>query len=165
MWVMKFLQIGLLLGGFAALNGSPAHADNFHDTFEARCTACHGHAGTFARTSLRLRGGKVVGLNGSDLRAFLTVHQGGLSPEDVEIFLSVFEAQLKSAGFYQQRCKTCHDRAYEFARLNLIIRNGDLMGRYSGHDVRQFLLGHARMTQAEADEMYATLMTLRRGVR
>lgn len=165
MWIAKAVQISLLLGAVTSLGARQASAQNFHETFEARCMACHGHAGEFARTSLSLSNGKVVGSRGKELGTFLSTHQGGLSPEEIESFLDVFKMQLQSAGFFRERCLTCHGRAYEFTRLNLIMRGGDLMGRYSGLDVQQFLLGHARMSKGEADAMYSALVDIWFGLR
>ena len=157
----------LLAAGLVLLAPAGAPAADFHRIFEDRCAACHGHAGGFARQSLAeaedgtLRGAR----SGRDVAGFLARHAGGLPPEEIALFVDVFRAQLRSGGFYQERCAICHDRAYEFARLRLILREGRLFGRYSGRDIADFLPGHARMTEAEAERMLEALIALRKGWR
>ncbi|MFC6688158.1 hypothetical protein [Jhaorihella thermophila] len=64
--------------------------------------------------------------------------------------LEMFAAQIRSDATFRDRCRTCHDRAYGFARLNLMERDGVLQGRYSGRAVGPFLAGgHARLTPEE----------------
>lgn len=156
------------LGGILLAAGlaSGAPGADFHRIFEARCASCHGHAGPFARESLTESDGTLEGVRtGRAVGDFLARHAGGLEPETIAFFLDVFRAQLRSGGFYRERCAICHDRAYEFARLRLILRDGRLMGRYSGRDVADFLPGHARMTEAEAERMLEALTALRAGAR
>lgn len=157
----------LLAAGLAMLAASGAAAANFHEIFETRCAACHGdHAGPFARSSLVEREGTLTGARtGRPVREFLARHAGGLSGEEIALFVDVFTAQLRSGGFYQERCGICHDRAYEFARLRLALRDGRLVGRYSGRDIAGFLPGHARMTGEEARRMLEALTALREGAR
>ncbi len=154
---------GILLA--AGLVSGAAGAD-FHQIFESRCASCHGHAGNFARKSLTERDGALTGVRtGRPVDDFLAHHRGGLTPDTIALFLDVFRAQLRSGGFYQKRCAICHDRAYEFARLRLILRDGQLVGRYSGRDIADFLPGHARMTESEAKRMLEALTALRSGAR
>jgi hypothetical protein len=156
------------LGGalIAAGLASGAAAADFHQIFEARCLACHGHAGDFARSSLAEVDGVLKGIrSGREVADFLRRHAGGLNPDEIALFVDVFTRQVQSGGFYQERCEICHDRAYELARLRLIIRDGRLMGRYSGRDMADFLPDHARMTADEADKMLRTLTALRAGAR
>ena len=70
----------------AALPGPTAAAADFHQIFEARCTACHGHAGDFARTKLAIDAdGTVRGAkSGREVAPFLRRHGGGLSEEEIE---------------------------------------------------------------------------------
>ena len=161
-------MIRIWLGGVTIAAGLTfrAAAADFHKTFESRCFACHGHAGDFARGSLTEEIGILSGIkSGRNVGAFLHSHGGGLSPSDIDLFIETFTGQLHSGGFYQDRCKICHDRAYELARLRLIMRDGRLVGRYSGRDMARFLPGHARMTDEEARRMLETLTALRQGKR
>ena len=120
-------MIRIWLGGVkiaAGLTFGAAAAD-FHEIFESRCLACHGHAGDFARGSLTEENGILSGIkSGRNVGAFLHSHSGGLSPSDIDLFVETFTRQLNSGGFYQDLCKICHDRAYELARLQLIMRDG-----------------------------------------
>jgi hypothetical protein len=152
-----FIAAGLVAGAAAA---------DFHQTFEARCLSCHGHAGEFARASLTENNGVLKGArSGREIAAFLRGHAGGLNPAEIDLFIVTFTRQLQSGGFFRDRCDICHDRAYDLARLRLILRDGRLVGRYSGRDMASFLPGHARMTAAEADLMLEILTELRIGAR
>lgn len=156
------------LGGAIVAAGlaSVAAAADFHEIFEARCLGCHGHAGDFARGSLTEDNGVLRGArSGREVRAFLGSHAGGLSESEIDLFVQVFTRQLSSGAFYQERCDICHDRAYDLARLRLILQDGRLVGRYSGREMASFLPGHARMTAEEADRMLEALTELRRGAR
>lgn len=150
----------------AAGLASGAAAADFHKIFEARCLACHGHAGDFARRSLTEDNGVLRGAqSGRDVRAFLVSHAGGLTASEIDLFIAVFTQQLTSGAFYQDRCEICHDRAYELARLRLIVRDGRLVGRYSGRDMTNFLPNHARMITEEANRMREALTALLMGAR
>jgi len=50
-------------------------------------------------------------------------------------------------------------------RLNLIQRDGVLIGRYTGFDTQRFLLDHARLTEREAEWMYDRLSAIWLGSR
>lgn len=157
-----------LLGGalLAAGLSCAASAADFHRIFEQRCTGCHGHAGDFARTSLTDSDGELRGVkSGREVSVLLGRHAGGLSPEEIALFVEVFIRQIAADGFYRDRCDICHDRAYDLARLRLIMRDGRLVGRYSGRDIEDFLRGHARMTADEASEMLEALTALLQGRR
>ena len=156
--IRAWLGGALIAAGLAA----GAAAADFHEIFEARCLACHVHAGDFARSSLAEVDGVLRGArSGREVATFLHRHAGGLSQSEIALFVNVFTRQLNSGGFYQERCEICHDRAYELARLRPILRDGRLVGRYSGRDMADFLRGHARMTGEEADRMLETLTALR----
>jgi mono/diheme cytochrome c family protein len=150
-----------------ALIGEVARAQDadLHKVFEQRCSQCHGHAGKFARESLQIVDGSVVGSPGLDLERFLQRHKGGLPPEQVRALLDMFRAQIEAGAFFQQNCRICHGSAYDFARLKLIEREGELWGRYSDHLIREFLPGHAGMSNSEASEMTLALIAILTGAR
>ena len=161
-------MIKSLLGGAIVAAGlaSGAAAADFHQIFETRCAGCHGHAGAFARDRLTEAEGTLRSLRtGREIAPFLARHLGGLSQDEIALFIDVFRNQLLSGGFFQERCDICHDRAYELARLRLVLRDGRLFGRYSGRDMAAFLPGHARMTAEEAERMIGALSALLRGAR
>jgi hypothetical protein len=156
------------LGGAICAAGlaSGAAAADFHEIFEARCLSCHGHAGDFARNSLVEAEGDLRGIrSGRKVADFLQRHAGGLSADEIDLFVTVFTRQLRSGGFYRDRCDICHDRAYDLARLRLILKDGQLTGRYTGRTMSTFLPGHARMTADEADRMLEALTALLAGAR
>ena len=142
-----------------------AQQTDMHAFFEERCLACHGHAGPFARDRLSIEQGQVVGSQGLTLDRFLTRHKGGMSDEQARQLLEMFRQQIETGAFFQHRCRTCHDTAREFARLNLIVRDGVLFGRYSGQEVGPFLVGHSRLTEDEATEMNNLLAAILAGAR
>jgi hypothetical protein len=143
-----------------------AAAADFHQIFEQRCAGCHGHAGAFVRDTVTVVDGVLTGVrSGRAVASSLATHYGGLDPSEIKLFVRVFTRQASSGAFFQERCAICHDRAYELARLRLILRDGQLTGRYSGRDMAAFLPGHARMTPEEAEQMLDALTRLRQGER
>ncbi len=162
------------LGGALAAAGlsavaapSAAQAPDFHQIFEARCAACHGHAGDFARARLSVgEDGTVRGAEtGRPVAGFMQSHAGGLTDAEIALFTETFRRQIGSDAFFRERCSGCHGRAYDFARLRLILRDGRLEGRYSGRDTAAFLPGHARLTGAEAARVLDALTALSQGAR
>ncbi|SLN68681.1 hypothetical protein ROG8370_03231 [Roseovarius gaetbuli] len=139
--------------------GSEAQDLDPHQVFEAECLSCHGHAGAFARAKLHLDSDTPMTSGDRPVAAFLRYHRGGQPEPAIQSLVAMFRQQLLSGGLYSglnQRCLFCHDRAYDFARQRLVLRDGKLVGRYSGHDIAAFLPGHARLTPSEAARMYAT---------
>lgn len=159
--MLRQIAMVLLLAAISV----PSGAEDFHEIYEAKCQRCHGHAGPFAREALTLENGVLRDRKGRDLATFLARHQGGLSEERIDLFLKVFTRQIESGGVFRARCKICHDRAYELARLDLILSDGRLIGRYSGRDIATFLLNHGRLSPDEAAEMTDALTEIRKGAR
>jgi len=153
------------VAGLVLAFAAPAGAADFHALFEARCGACHGHSGAFARAHLVLDNGTVRRQGGAPVAPFLARHAGGLAPDEIALVLAVFARQIADGGLYQQRCEICHDRAYELARLELVIRDGRLVGRYTGRDIASFLTRHGRLSEDEAARMTEALTAIRRGAR
>ena len=141
-------------------------AEDFHELFERRCAACHGHAGDFARESLVIVEGELRGReSGRPVRAFLATHRGGLAPETAALFTEVLFRQVESGGLFQTHCAICHVRARDLVQARLIVVDGRLLGRYSGADMGVFLRGHGRATEEEADRLYDALLGIARGRR
>lgn len=151
-----------------ALTPGPGRTEeelDFHRIFEARCASCHGHAGPFAQSVLRLDGDTLLRSDGRPLAPFLKTHMGGLSTEELNLFIETFRNQVGSGGLYRETCIYCHDRAYEFARKTLILKDGVLMGRYSGYLTGEFLQSHARLTPDEARAMTEAFEAVLKGAR
>ena len=126
-----------------------------HALFEEKCGRCHEHAGTFARKSLTVENGEVVGLrSGKAALKTLTSHFGKLSDAEAELIVDMFRRQIESGGLYESKCRLCHDPAKNLARQTLIIRHGQLTGRYSGRSIETFLSRHGRL---EGDELAVML--------
>lgn len=139
------LSIFLLAGTAGAADVDP------HALFEDRCSGCHGHAGSFARERLQIADGELMrGAAGSPVAPFLAGHMGGQSPDEVAALVDMMTRQLSSHALFEERCRICHDRAHELARLELIVEDGVLRGRYTDRDIADFLLHHGRSTPEEA---------------
>lgn len=90
-------------------------------------------------------------------RALLAEGHGRLAPEEVEVIVALLSS-IRSSGFvFQDKCAICHVRASDLARRELILKDGELYGRYSGRDIAAFLARHGRLTGAELPDMLATL--------
>ena len=162
---MRMKLVLTLIAAVLATGAAEAGQTDYHDLFEKRCLACHGHAGDFARETLRVEPDGVVGSRGQPLEQFLSRHQGGLAKEDIGPILEMFRRQIESGALFRERCAICHDTAREFARINLILRDGVLIGRYSDREVAPFLVGHARLTASQAAEMTQALTAILGGAR
>lgn len=156
----------LLAGVFLlALTVSDARAVDFHTVFEDRCTSCHGHAGAFVRENLAIVDGTLASSRGKPLTNFLKRHAGGLTPDEIALFEEVFKMQIVADGLYEERCTICHDSARELARLELMVRDGVLIGRYTGRDIGEFMQLHGRLTSSEAERMTEALQAILQGKR
>ncbi len=130
-----------------------------HALFEDRCGRCHGHAGAFARKSLAIRDGRVVGRgSGVPVRAFLRRHHGAPSEMETALLLDMFRGQIERGALFQERCRICHASARKLARGKLILRDGWLVGRYTGADMEPFLNAHGRLSAAEAETIRRMLV-------
>ncbi len=143
-----------------------AAAEDFHELFERRCAACHGHAGDFARKTLVIVEGELRGRkSGRPIGPFLATHRGGLEPETAALFTEVLFRQVESGGLFQRHCAICHVRARDLVQARLIVADGRLLGRYSGADMGTFLRGHGRATEEEAERLYDALLGIAQGRR
>ena len=121
-----------------------------HTLFEEKCGRCHEHAGTFARKKLTIESGEVVGLrSGKPVLKTLASHFGTLSDAETVLIVDMFRRQIVFGGLYERKCRFCHDPAKDLARQTLIMRDGRLIGRYSGQSIEDLLSYHGRL---EGDE-------------
>jgi len=134
-----------------------AGAEDAHSLFETRCGRCHGHAGDFARARLRIVDGTLRGKH-TDIPMFLEGHFGRPSPAETASLVAMLGEQAESRGLFAKRCRICHGPAHDMARQALILEDGQLIGRYTGSEIRAFLSGHGRLDAPEADEMHDMLM-------
>lgn len=133
--------------------GTPATGASgldFHALFESRCGGCHGHAGPFVSASLARRDNRLVSRRtGTDVRQFLAGHFGNPSEAERDLLLRGFALQVESGGLYRRKCYICHKDAKSLARLELILRDELLVGRYSGRSIAAFLEHHGRLAPDE----------------
>lgn len=126
-----------------------------HELFEAKCGRCHGHAGDFAREALTIVDDNVVGRqSGKPVLETLARHPGSPSEAEASLIVDMFRRQILSDGVYKAKCRFCHDPAKDLARQALILREGQLLGRYSGRSIKGFLGYHGRL---DGDEQIVVL--------
>lgn len=148
-------RFGLLLIALAVMLGwLPVQAQTVdpHALYESRCARCHEpHASDFARAQLKVEGGAVIGTKtGHELSALLDGHRGtNLTTIEIRALVDHFAAMMETGWVYQKKCTICHEPAVKLARIWLIMRDGRLMGRYTGRDIEGFLGNHGRLTAKE----------------
>jgi hypothetical protein len=126
-------------------------AQELHELFEERCGRCHEHAGPFARESLVIADGQVVGrASGQEVGVFLQGHYGHLTEGEIAALRDLFRFQIISSGLYEKRCLACHESAKDLARSRLLVREDRLVGRYTGRAMAEFLMRHGRLSKSEA---------------
>ncbi|WP_417684760.1 hypothetical protein [Roseibium sp.] len=156
--------VSLILLGLSELPAS-AQGPDPHQIYERKCAGCHeAHAGDFVHDNVTTGDGKVIGRrSGRPVAAFLARGHGKLAPPERAVLIEHLEQIARSGALFHDKCLVCHDRAVVFARSRLIGRQGKLVGRYSGRDVRAFLSNHGRVTAEEADTLTAILAYQLRG--
>lgn len=146
MWMLPGVSAILALVLSFAL---PVSATDLHRLWEERCGECHGDSAQFVRGSLRVIDGQLQGKRpGTDLRVFMLRHRGGLPESHAHAVYEMLLAQATTPPRFREQCGICHAKAADLARDSLILRNGDLVGRYSGRRVSDFLHDHGRLDEA-----------------
>ena len=156
--MLKPASIFGLLCAFAPLvAGAPAPVD-LHAYWDDRCHSCHGHAGDFARRTLRVESGLLVGKHHARapaLQLFLKNHY--LTADLLAPVTAMLTAQATAAPLFNQHCAGCHGTAAAFARQSLSWRDGVLTGKKSGRAVEATLRAHGGLAPAEAADVVKTL--------
>ena len=117
-----------------------AAAIDLHRFWDQRCSDCHGHAGDFARRTLSVMDGRLLGRHHQDdLRLFLGNH--GVPPGDVDAIYGMLLAQASSAPEFMRRCGGCH-------------------GSGSGQPITEFLAHHGGLTPADVPRFAELLKRL-----
>lgn len=157
---LALVGIGLVLATLAA-PAPPAAASgpDPHALYEAKCGGCHEeHARDFTENQLRLEDGRVLARrSGMALDRFLATGHGDVAPENLDVLVGHLSAVARAGGLFERKCRICHDRAVVLARRELVIRDGRLVGRYTGRDIEAFLTHHGRLTEHERAVMLDTL--------
>ena len=128
-----------------------AAAEDLHQLWDQRCGACHGHAGTYARQSLRMVDGRLVSERGGrDVADFLRTHNGGYSPDHIAAIIAWLGEQVSTPDLFHRKCGGCHQTAAALARASLLRDNGVLVGRDSGRPVAELLRsGHGGLDEQQ----------------
>ena len=130
-----------------ALTAVGAAAADLHAYWDGRCGSCHGDSATFARSTLALRDGRLVGRHHvDDLPRF--VRQHGLPEPLVEPVLAMLAAQVATPPLYARSCSGCHGVAADFARQALVLGDGRLLDRRSGAAVAEVLKRHGGLDES-----------------
>ena len=145
-------RIALLAGSLViGLDGAGAQVPERPGLYFERCGRCHGGAGELAVKSLTVVDGRLVGRkSGRDVAEFLKRHYGRLSAEEREIVTQALLRVAQGRGRFKVRCGICHESAEALARLELILVEGELRGRYTGRMIADFLIGHGTRSADEA---------------
>lgn len=143
----------------------PAGAADLHSLWDRQCGGCHDHAGDFARQSLRVVDGRLVGATlGDRVADYLTTHNGGYSPEVIAAMVEMLGSQARTPDLFRSACAECHGLAAQFVRESLIARDGVLVDRRSGRPVAGTLAGHGGLDEAEAAMVLEVLIRIEREV-
>ncbi len=150
----RWVLLLIFLSGFAAAQQIDPHA-----VYEQDCAGCHApHAGEFVFDKLKLLNDSLVAKKtGQPVSVLLESGHGGLSPAETEAILDLFLNIRQSGRLFFEKCRICHINAKELARINLIVRDDRLMGRYTGRDIAEFLLDHGRLELNEITIMVEVL--------
>jgi hypothetical protein len=152
----RWLLMALWIAGSAS-------ATDLHAYWDDRCHSCHGDSGPFARSTLALRDGRLVGRHHvEDLPRFLRQHY--LADELVAPVTAMLTAQAGTPPLYATRCTGCHGVASAFARESLLVRDGTLIARRSGRPVADVLRRHGGLAPDEQPTLLRTLLRVRHEV-
>lgn len=141
------------------LGASQVRAQDAHEIYERACAACHApHAGAFVKAETRLSGGVLFGAtSGRAVRNMLEQGHGRLSDAETRLLGTHLAWMAQNDQLFARKCTICHDRAVRLARDKLILRDGELIGRYTGRNTASFLSGHGRLTPDQVAPMIKML--------
>lgn len=143
--------IGLLAIMFIGNLTAVAQPIDPHELYEQRCSGCHApHAGEFVHENLKRLGDKIIGRGtGKELRPFLAGGHGNLAPLEIAAMVVHLTSIAEVGALFRNQCFICHGRAVALARSELIVRDGRVVGRYSGRDIETFLGRHGRLERGQ----------------
>lgn len=154
---MKAALGAALLAGAAGA----ACAIDLHAYWDDRCSGCHGHSATFARSTLQVQEGRLAGRHHrDDLAGFLRGHY--LNDDLVAPISAMLLAQVSTPPLFGQKCGGCHGTAAEFVRGSVDLRDGTLVGRRNGLPVAEFLRRHGQLAPAEVGPLVDVLRRVHR---
>lgn len=153
----------MALPAMAIAAGASAALPDLHAYWDDRCASCHGDAGPFARQTLRVDQGRLVGRHHvDDLDEFLRHHMpaSGLQAPVV----AMLTAQVSTPPTFKAECGACHGTAADFARRSLVQRQGVLTGQDTGRPVADYLRRHGGLAPQEIAPMVQSLERVHREV-
>ena len=118
---------------------------DLHKLWDSKCVTCHGHSGEFSRKFLKIVDGQLKGrLFENDLRLFL--HNHYLAGKEVDSIYAMLLAQASVVPRFKQECSGCHQKAAEFVRKSLILKDSVLYSNKLKTPVSHFLVTHRGLT-------------------
>jgi len=147
------LLAGIILN--AAMPDGRAGERDPHAVYETACARCHSpHAAEFFRERLIPDGDAVViGRNREEFEAFLSGGHVPLSQKRVASLMDLAARVVQEPPLYGQKCRICHAPAVMLARRELLLRDGRLVGRYTGREIAGFLSAHGRLHGEETAQI------------
>jgi cytochrome c5 len=127
-----------------------------HQVYEQKCAKCHfEHAADLGRLKLEMAGDVLkVARSGKSVDKLLGNHHAvTLSAEEKQALMELMRNGIRWAGVFQHRCASCHRQASTFARETLEMKEGALVVKRDGTDVRQLLTRHGEPTAAEIETL------------
>ncbi len=149
----------IVFGLLVVLASRSTHALDPHRIYEQNCGRCHeSHAGDFVHESLSIENGKLHGRkSGQEVGRFLESGHGKLSRDPILALMNHMMTIHTSGALFRKKCIICHDRAVKLARLELIIVDGELTGRYTDRNIEEFLFSHGGLKGDETAKMITVL--------
>jgi mono/diheme cytochrome c family protein len=152
----RSMTIAVLFAMLAAPALAAPQGRDLHAYWDGRCKECHGDSAAFARSTLRIEQGRLLGRHhGTELPTFLRNHY--LADELVAPVTAMLAAQVTTTPLFKQHCAGCHGSASEFARKSLALQGGVLTGKASGKPVADYLRSHGGLPPAQVPAMVQTL--------
>lgn len=150
-WLRRLPVLAILLAVAVLVSlATGASARDLHRLWDNLCAECHGHSGDFARQFLSVSDGELRGHHHvHDLRKFLANHYPPSG--EVDAVYRMLLAQVNTPPRFKEECERCHATAAEFARASMYLMDDVIFGRESGQPIRQFLVHHRRLQQADVD--------------
>lgn len=157
-WLIRLVVCLMpFIAASGACQAADAHRD-LHSYWDTRCKDCHGDAGAFARSTLRVQDGRLLGAHHEqDLDLFLQHHY--LTPDLVVPVKRMLAAQVVTPPLFARHCSGCHANAAEFARKSLALRGDVPVGRRNGRPVAEYLQSHGGLAP---DQIPTVVESLRR---
>ncbi|ACB34426.1 hypothetical protein Lcho_2160 [Leptothrix cholodnii SP-6] len=153
---MRRLMALLLWMALAPVVPASADPPDLHDYWDGRCKSCHGDAGDFARSTLQVEQGRLIGRHHRDrLDEFLQQHY--LADDWVAPVTAMLVAQVTTAPVFKAKCSGCHGSAADFARKSLLLRDGVPVGKAGNRPVADYLRAHGGLAPDEIAPMVETL--------